>query len=941
MLFKELKLKFQTITAEPAPLEFQHVHRFLSSLEVEDDIENKDIRYSSFLEYLKLNHIKDEFLKLDTPYAKLFSEWELSDSSASKDSKIVTLDEQLKSVRQKQSRIFLKKQNLRFEELLRELNILLEPLNVFSSQYPLPNSSKEIYETGQQSDFYHTAVIELQPQLKVFLKNLIVFLKKFYTGDTHDLDVYFDKKEYDNMAECFLANAIKNSMVPPHKITHFRLLKNYLINLLLNIRDVESSMAYVIDHINARHSLRKSHDDIVLEKTLTILKSSVASTTCVEAILSDHTDTPTKSSALDTGETPLSTLNISAPVSSQHPLLIREILQNLFSRLSFRALIRVQRVNKAWRALARNNLFWNILGLGQKTEVEEKYSKAILHLKSLTPDMQRIVLSRPSHDADKLHQMFALLALDQARRLEHFQKICSSLPSNAPQNIAVVRVAHQHQLQASSLSTNYGIAATSLGLLTVEQAIEQPMLLTTYGLLALSEGLITYHQVKTVVFIYTNGWSILLSDLGLQALRKGLFTVEQASKILHLDVLISKYGLIALSEGLITPEQASKLKKLYQDTRRQVPSLSLLLTKTGIEALREKLIDVDEIDDILSLSSILSERGIDALRSKKIIVKQISKLNDNQLLALISDEGQQAVKNHLITPEQMSIFTYWLEDKIKYGLRALNENLLTLEQLKNIKDSSLFSDRGLQALREGLITVDSFSNDVRITSGMGCGLNLSALFASDYGLIALRENLITVQQARVIQGLCNLLTEVGLQALREKLITPEQASQIYHRGTGGYCSHLSHLLTPNALKALRERLITPEQAVKIQDLNILMSDLGLEALREKLITPEQASQIYHRGMLGYCSSLGPLISQSGLQALRNKLITPEQVVKISDLGALLTAEGIKALKLKLITPEEVMKFNMRGELANHIRKLLADYEKSSINNTSSKLSPHP
>lgn len=192
---------------------------------------------------------------------------------------------------------------------------------------------------------------------------------------------------------------------------------------------------------------------------------------------------------------------------------------------------------------------------------------------------------------------------------------------------------------------------------------------------------------------------------------KGINHVREEDKVDH---LLSKNGLKALQQKLITIEQAHALSK-YE--------LRALFSDNGLKALQQKLIDVDEIISLkgdVNISQILftvftqnnSDNGLKALEHKLIDIKQLidimktfeSSSSLYRILGyLLSDNGLKALQQQLVTVEGVMSVE---EEHYLYGDGIYGDN----PHVPGNIYPSLFSETGLEAMRQGFITVQQANN---------------------------------------------------------------------------------------------------------------------------------------------------------------------------------------------------------------------------------------
>lgn len=156
------------------------------------------------------------------------------------------------------------------------------------------------------------------------------------------------------------------------------------------------------------------------------------------------------------------------------------------------------------------------------------------------------------------------------------------------------------------LLTKNGLTALKNGYLTIEQAAkihDLRSLLSDNGLLALKDKIISADEAMKRLDLY-----ILNLSNGARALSKGWITFEQAAEVqFHglIRVLLSEPGLSALEEKLITFEQATRFYPYWSAPGAQ-NNLQNLLSPTGLAALREGIIKVEDCIDGIGLNKIFS-----------------------------------------------------------------------------------------------------------------------------------------------------------------------------------------------------------------------------------------------------------------------------------------------------------------------------------------------
>lgn len=476
------------------------------------------------------------------------------------------------------------------------------------------------------------------------------------------------------------------------------------------------------------------------------------------------------------------------------------------------------------------------------------------------------------------------------------------------------------------LLTDTGVSILRAGFFTVGQIVSYyrsdtpgyvsksdifKSLITPNGFKALNEGLISFEQACKM-----GGWLIdqLLSDPGVCLLQEGLITSDQAILFRHpspdLKHLLSSNARNALKERLISPEQASMVSN---------NTLGVLLSNAGVDALRNGVITVEQaklfclsksnfgIRSYETLEYLLGPNGIIALKEKLITPEQACLISPETITALVSNEGLVALRERLITAEQAKLFYQSNNGSgpynlLKYlfvpnGFLALRTKLITPEQACMIPFpiiNELLSDVGLQALQEGVISV----NQVVLFKS---SLDL-ALILSPNGRKALSNQLLTIEQASCLSSVKAkaLLSDIGITALAEKLITVDQVQSFPEY-------HLDCFLVFNGLIALREKLITPVQALTMPYFNLkqILTDTGITALREKLITAEKACSIREE-------VLQPMLTAKGLEELRLKMKNDE----------LLLAKELKHTKPII----DIAKAKIMAELSSAPEKLRLDNE---------------
>ncbi|WP_019217892.1 hypothetical protein [Legionella tunisiensis] len=241
--------------------------------------------------------------------------------------------------------------------------------------------------------------------------------------------------------------------------------------------------------------------------------------------------------------------------------------------------------------------------------------------------------------------------------------------------------------------------------------------------------------------------------------------------------------IMALREGLITLEHCEASDDYNEEFLSEIISEK---NGNGLQALREKLITFEQFKSLL-ISAVeyvqdlygqdLNDNRIYAIYALSERFAQVKKLTAVHLTHLLSDNGMQALREKLITFEQ---FKFLLINAVEYGqdlsddgIYALSERFAQVKKLTAAFLTHLFSDNGMQALREKLITMEMLlTNKPNVV--------YFSYLVTDNGLEALREEIITYEQI-ILNGpehagyLDELFSDNGMHALREGLITPEEA----------------------------------------------------------------------------------------------------------------------------------------------------------------------
>ena len=317
-----------------------------------------------------------------------------------------------------------------------------------------------------------------------------------------------------------------------------------------------------------------------------------------------------------------------------------------------------------------------------------------------------------------------------------------------------------------------------------------------------------------------------------------------------------------------------------------------------------KLSDAEKVKSILILPK--GERLGAVLSAKQYHAMQ----HKDYLNDLFSDNGIMALHEKLITitlademPSKEHL-VYLLSD---HGLKVLRSHIITAEQATKIRDSLVLND---------LITIET----ILIEYLKNFGLHTDNEQLIMHGMFILYEKLIVC--AQLVDSRLKfrtLLTIEGLEALFHNLITPQQAAAMP-------LGHLKYMFS-HGMSQLRDRLITPEEAVTLPTPMHAMYLFiqGLDALKNGLITVAQAAKISLEELEFLLSNT--VFLKQRLKSDENKpsdliwdhlaknvaivykenLITAEQAQQLFDtyLACLLTDNGIFALRKKLISPEQI------------------------------------
>jgi len=142
---------------------------------------------------------------------------------------------------------------------------------------------------------------------------------------------------------------------------------------------------------------------------------------------------------------------------------------------------------------------------------------------------------------------------------------------------------------------------------------------------------------------------LLLNDNGVFAFCLGLITAEQAihMKPSHLQALLSNpTGIVALHKKWLTPEQANEMEFWRLK--------ALLDPETGFRALEERLITPEKAIELpyALFIRLFIPKGILALREGLITPEQVSKFTfQGNLSSLLTEEGLKALREKTVTPE--------------------------------------------------------------------------------------------------------------------------------------------------------------------------------------------------------------------------------------------------------------------------------------------------
>lgn len=265
----------------------------------------------------------------------------------------------------------------------------------------------------------------------------------------------------------------------------------------------------------------------------------------------------------------------------------------------------------------------------------------------------------------------------------------------------------------------------------------------------LSKGLIAVNDLVKLYRLESKHVSFLY-----EILVESLIPVNEISNIEGITYLLCPLGIATLREGLITWKQAKEFR--YND-------FSPLITEGGLKCLREGFLSLKDALDIFNirflnqnLSYLLSEPGLTAFINNVITIEDAKKYD----LKVISIPGATtALKEKLITLEQISKFPFY-------------KNSFSYNPPQSF--SALFTELGLQALRENLINPEQAAQYYDSKSENGNQDNLSILL-NPIGMMALRKKLISADKACYLPGLFNLLREDNpdiITAMELGLISP-------------------------------------------------------------------------------------------------------------------------------------------------------------------------
>ncbi len=224
--------------------------------------------------------------------------------------------------------------------------------------------------------------------------------------------------------------------------------------------------------------------------------------------------------------------------------------------------------------------------------------------------------------------------------------------------------------------------------------------------------------VKKLMSTLDGPYRILLS--------RGVWNVDFTLDIVR---LFSKYRFkrhfeIFVKEGMMTGDQLENVRRISRTWAHGDDYLKHLLCDSGIIALRERLITIEQVIAMPTtnyLTCLLNFNGIAALREHLITPEQVIDMSHSNYVGYLFDNnyGIVALREGLITPKQirdMPNFVYLLYlFKNVNGITALRERLITPEQVAampsaNYVESLFLNVNGITALRKGLITPEQVAS---------------------------------------------------------------------------------------------------------------------------------------------------------------------------------------------------------------------------------------
>lgn len=179
--------------------------------------------------------------------------------------------------------------------------------------------------------------------------------------------------------------------------------------------------------------------------------------------------------------------------------------------------------------------------------------------------------------------------------------------------------------------------------------------MTADCLQAINDGVLTASDVSQI-----NDLRTFCSPQGRAALKEGVLTLQQAKSLKKLRFVNIPGAITALKEGLVTCEDFDKFRN-YGETF-EPRSVSVLFSGSGLDALRERLITVDQARTFYHSGSIhgesdclddfLNPLGLVALREKLVDISKASRLRVGSLFKINDPVVVIALRNKLISLDE-------------------------------------------------------------------------------------------------------------------------------------------------------------------------------------------------------------------------------------------------------------------------------------------------